>query len=31
METDNFHEYLRLNGGIDKMLGLRAIENLIEK
>ena len=30
METCDFYEYLSLNGGIEKMMKLRAIENLIE-
>ncbi|PKL38224.1 MAG: CoA transferase subunit A [Spirochaetae bacterium HGW-Spirochaetae-1] len=29
LETRDFNEYLRLNGGIEKMIKLRAIENLI--
>jgi len=28
--TKNFYEYLELNGGIEKIKKLRAIENLIE-
>ena len=31
METTDFREYPRLNGGIDKMLKLRAIEYLMER
>jgi glutaconate CoA-transferase, subunit A len=28
LDTKNFYEYLELNGGIEKMLKLRAIEHL---
>jgi glutaconate CoA-transferase subunit A len=30
-KTKNFYEYLELNGGIEKMKKLRAIELLIDK
>jgi glutaconate CoA-transferase subunit A len=30
LDTDNFYEYLALNGGIEKMTRLRGIENLTE-
>jgi hypothetical protein len=30
MDTHDFYEYLNLNGGIDKMMKLRATELLIE-
>jgi glutaconate CoA-transferase, subunit A len=31
LDTKNFNEYLELNGGIEKIIKLRAIENLIDK
>ena len=31
LDTKDFYEYLELNGGIEKILKLRAIEHLIEK
>jgi len=30
MDTKNFYEYLELNGGIERMLKLRAIEHLTQ-
>ena len=31
LDTKNFNEYLTLNGGIERMIKLRAIEHLTDK
>jgi hypothetical protein len=31
LDTKNFYEYLNLNGGIERMIKLRAIEHLTDK
>jgi hypothetical protein len=31
LDTRDFYEYLNLNGGIERMLKLRAIEHLTDK
>jgi hypothetical protein len=31
LDTKNFNEYLNLNGGIERMIKLRAIEHLTDK